>query len=612
MNNSDPSIRYGYPDSSDDFKLTTQKERMLKRKFKRELKLKRARKYYRILNTDMIHRGFQWKIGLNVDPIKFDSIVECGPGGLYFCDKSDISTYIDKHTLVAGVTIPDDAQVKFYDYKAKASKLIIDTPVSLWSLADDMKICATLIHNCIPIPTEYQTLPLLIRWFNENNDCYFSDMPQEHVTMLNTLLKLNPTYYTTLFSNDPNLYKYCRKTPEMSQYMFRNFLHETYRYIPQHHLTDAIITHHLKWCVDGIRHISRPSIAHQWQAIRYNPEQIMFIRPTPDQVRYVLDMSPFMGKFINRQYLTNADLFEIFLTATTPELEHVINKYTGELYDRCAAVIQTRYDSELLIKRFSPAMRKLVDQIPLIKYVFTSGIIYGSFVRWLIYTTITNDAVPTITDVYEFLKHSDIDIKMRTTGFSQRAFINVVQKIGGRVEFTDCSSYSSVRKGKFTVGHYHVWVPVATSNPIQWLKYDFMIGSNDYPIPDFTVNASTMSNTDIHVVHFADIMSKTIRPVSLVEHYPAKLLMRIGKLLSRGYTLDTKQIPAIKYLFERVSRNLYDTYDYITGDLKAPSHSQAIAYNCHIPTTAHKSTLLTKTIFENNQTIIDLRRLIDN
>lgn len=36
-----------------------------------------------------VHNGYQWRTGLNVDPLEFSYKTECGPGGLYFCEVVD-------------------------------------------------------------------------------------------------------------------------------------------------------------------------------------------------------------------------------------------------------------------------------------------------------------------------------------------------------------------------------------------------------------------------------------------------------------------------------------------------------------------------------------------
>lgn len=62
--------------------------------------------YFKILNKDLCHRGFQYKEGLNVDTNEFDPSPKCG-GGLFFTDGKNIFSFLDYGTKIADVTVPD-------------------------------------------------------------------------------------------------------------------------------------------------------------------------------------------------------------------------------------------------------------------------------------------------------------------------------------------------------------------------------------------------------------------------------------------------------------------------------------------------------------------------
>ena len=42
--------------------------------------------YYKLVRDDYTHHNFTYKLGLNIDSIKFNPIDSCEPGGLYFTD----------------------------------------------------------------------------------------------------------------------------------------------------------------------------------------------------------------------------------------------------------------------------------------------------------------------------------------------------------------------------------------------------------------------------------------------------------------------------------------------------------------------------------------------
>lgn len=81
--------------------------------------------YVKILRLDMIHNGFQYKKGLNIDTVKFNPSGHCLPGGLYFCEAADLHLYIGFGELIGDVKIPKDAKVHRESRKLKADKIII-------------------------------------------------------------------------------------------------------------------------------------------------------------------------------------------------------------------------------------------------------------------------------------------------------------------------------------------------------------------------------------------------------------------------------------------------------------------------------------------------------
>jgi hypothetical protein len=69
-------------------------------------------KYYKLLAADLVHHGFQYKEGLNIDPVPFNPRGECEPGGLYYTDLKHLPLwYEEKWPMIADVTIPAGASV---------------------------------------------------------------------------------------------------------------------------------------------------------------------------------------------------------------------------------------------------------------------------------------------------------------------------------------------------------------------------------------------------------------------------------------------------------------------------------------------------------------------
>jgi len=80
------------------------------------------------MNKDMIHYGFKYQEGLNVDTVPFNPTGTCDKGGLYFTTINHISVWSTNKTAVLRlVEIPDDAKVYCLQgaNKWKADKIII-------------------------------------------------------------------------------------------------------------------------------------------------------------------------------------------------------------------------------------------------------------------------------------------------------------------------------------------------------------------------------------------------------------------------------------------------------------------------------------------------------
>lgn len=84
--------------------------------------------FYKFLNDEKNHHGFQYKMGENVDTLEFNPSGSCDPGGLYFTDEKRIISFLDFGPHLACITLLPDA--KFYidphGNKYKTNKFQID------------------------------------------------------------------------------------------------------------------------------------------------------------------------------------------------------------------------------------------------------------------------------------------------------------------------------------------------------------------------------------------------------------------------------------------------------------------------------------------------------
>lgn len=83
-------------------------------------------KLYKILNETWIHKGFQYKEGLNVLIEQFSPHGQCNGGGLYVSWLPE--KYIDYGQTIADVTLPDDTKVWMETNKLKVDRLVLSNP----------------------------------------------------------------------------------------------------------------------------------------------------------------------------------------------------------------------------------------------------------------------------------------------------------------------------------------------------------------------------------------------------------------------------------------------------------------------------------------------------
>jgi hypothetical protein len=96
--------------------------------------------YIKVLAQDLLHRGYQWKFGLNSIEV-FDDSNGCTPDALYVCEIKNFFTWMTLYpntSWVGYVTIPEDAQVVIMEDKIKTNKVILHE--QLFSLVEFIDI----------------------------------------------------------------------------------------------------------------------------------------------------------------------------------------------------------------------------------------------------------------------------------------------------------------------------------------------------------------------------------------------------------------------------------------------------------------------------------------
>ena len=94
---------------------------------------------YRMLNPDMKHYGFQWRVGVNVDPLPWNPKGSCLSGGLYFTTREQLPRYsLHPHgdNFIGRITVDDDEEVWQDGDKWKAHRVVLSDVVAVHDLDD--------------------------------------------------------------------------------------------------------------------------------------------------------------------------------------------------------------------------------------------------------------------------------------------------------------------------------------------------------------------------------------------------------------------------------------------------------------------------------------------
>ena len=106
------------------------------------------KKLVRLTNESENHNGFQYKTGLNIDTLPFNPLGSCKPGGLYFCDISNFTNFINykdkKCVNIRNVIIPDDSIIYVENKKYKTDKFILDKPEKIF---ENIELCLVAVKQ---------------------------------------------------------------------------------------------------------------------------------------------------------------------------------------------------------------------------------------------------------------------------------------------------------------------------------------------------------------------------------------------------------------------------------------------------------------------------------
>lgn len=479
------------------------------------------------------------------------------------------------------------------------------------------------------IPLEYNTTEVqhaIAKYKFEKSverACYKSqsqraDAFREVYAELDNLVAVEPEYWKKVFLEYPYFFRcYPVKTREMCMYVLNDKCGRfTLKSIPIDLQDREMLESYLAEHPSEISETSQePWIC--WFVLNIDPMVIHYIdKPTREMIDFVITISPQYIAQVNKNFLTKDDVITYIKEFSGWTVKSYFDKKwpDANLIAMHNSYVEREKKNDEEISKFVPEIMKLVNSIPLVKYALNagrSGLIYGSFARWIVRTAIQTGIVPTMEEAINFLEESDIDIMITKQGFSFTKFVDEVRKLNGRMEFSgfeeynkDPTQYKPVSSGRYSVGHYHVWIPSEFLFS-GWIKFDFMLGITTMNDADYTVNCVKIYKNDVHAGYFDDLMTMTIKPVDLKHKHPAKQLTRLGKMIAKGYKLNDRQKPMFRLLFQRIERFGYNTL-YNTTNTSKPSIGEPFT-GIPVPVTKHTLTPLTKEVFDDLPVIINLR-----
>ena len=145
------------------------------------LATKSSDKFFKILNKDRNHNGFQYKIGLNVLPQgeKFARIGSCVPGGFYYTTAKHILNFLNYGEDLFEIRIPANAQIRKDNGKWRTDKIILGNHYSLfdfstYKMLEEMGASVDINSNeCIGFAAKHGSIPLF-NFFKGLITCYIS------------------------------------------------------------------------------------------------------------------------------------------------------------------------------------------------------------------------------------------------------------------------------------------------------------------------------------------------------------------------------------------------------------------------------------------------------
>lgn len=536
--------------------------------------------YYKFITNNYTHFDLKYSLGLNVDHLPFDSRAECGPGGIYFCNKQDLAQWIGCGVYLATVRVPTDAKLVSMVNKLKADKIWIDNiqPVLLhpdWDPALDWSFIPFMYHSgipCIPdrfidgdvVPTHafvlmcanglFTTAQMTKLMSRENPNLveHISDFYLDDVSWItDVVLKANPNMI---------MYKNPANNDRGRTALLNSIGSRTIR-----------VMFHLR----VLSPMSQFIHVHRCKK---------FYRAKRDQPSMLNTDLRYCDIWMNRQYLDDACKEmtgeQIELLLQNPRFQLSV-QYGAVKNSGNQALIDALNKRDVEFERFENELCKFIEEF-IENDSFLSAMhrsnalyeIYGGLVREAAYAILNN--LPVHEHINRYVTTHDVDI---ASNASAAEVYRIVRVLNGAIgycgrNYLDGSSTEVTDIKNAPPGVYSVWIP--HGNGLR--RYDVGIDLCDTP-NDFTINKGSIrvngdkstgyTPSDMHALKNRKLDMIYMHDIVIGRNRPWKILVRMCKLYSRGYQ-PTKETALISHMLLRNAKANPD--EMLTGYKKKPNY----------------------------------------
>jgi hypothetical protein len=195
--------------------------------------------FYKLLSSNLRHRGFQYKEGLNIDTKEFNPKGNCEPGGLYYTSYEWIGRWFcPEWPLIADVTLPPDARIYPEPCRTqwKADRLVLsnirpignflaeqsEAQLIFWlqpCTRSDASLLQHIRHQTPAICWAAVELdPYAIRWMHEQTDDVCIHAVARNCFSLEFVKNQTPEIIALAMDRAPGAFSYVRpeqRTPEL-------------------------------------------------------------------------------------------------------------------------------------------------------------------------------------------------------------------------------------------------------------------------------------------------------------------------------------------------------------------------------------------------------------